>query len=88
MNCEKKLLHTLHHEKTRKILFSHEKATQNFLCTKTTTQNFTCTWPEHFTIASSCMLKCNASADVAEKCEYHRTCCHYLVAAACQDGSA
>jgi len=34
MNCEKKLLHTLHHEKTRKILFSHEKATQNFVCTK------------------------------------------------------
>jgi len=23
-----------------------------------------------------------------EKCEYHRTCCDYLVAAACQDGSA
>jgi len=23
-----------------------------------------------------------------KKCEYHRTCCDYLVAAACQDGSA
>jgi len=50
--------------KTRKILFSHEKVTQNFLCTKKTTQNFTCMWPEHSTIASSWMLKCNASAVV------------------------
>jgi len=28
------LLHTLHHEKTRKILFSHEKSTKNLVCTK------------------------------------------------------
>jgi len=54
-----------------------------------TTQNFTCSWAEHSTIISSWMLKCNVSAVVvAEKCEYHRTCCDYLVAAACQDGSA
>ena len=53
-------------------------------------QNFICTWPEHLTIVSSWMLKSNASAVVvvAEKCEYHRTCCDYLVVAACQDGSA
>jgi len=42
----------------------HEKATQNFLRTKKATQNFTCMWPEHSTIASSWMLKCNASAVV------------------------
>ena len=79
-------------QKTRKKLFSHEKATQNLLSLhKKTTQNFTCTWPEHSTIVSSWMLKCNASAVVvvvAEKCEYHRTCCDYLVVAACQDCSA
>jgi len=28
-------------------------------------QNFTCTWPEHSTIVSSWMLKCNASPVVA-----------------------
>ena len=80
----------MHHEKTRKILFSHEKATQNFYLHKKTMQNFICTWPEHLTIVSSWMLKSNASAVVvvAEKCEYHRTCCDYLVVAACQDGSA
>jgi len=54
----------LYHKKTRKILFSHEKATQNFLSTKKTTQNFTCMWPEHSTIASSWMQKCNAFAIV------------------------
>jgi len=54
--------------KKHKILFSYEKARQNFLCTKKTTQNFTCTWPEHLTIASSWIMKCNAPADVvAEK---------------------
>jgi len=42
----------------------HEKATQNFLCTKKATQNFTCMWPEHSTIASSWMLKRDASAVV------------------------
>jgi len=45
-------------------------------------------WPEHLTIVSSWMLKSNASAVVAKKCEYHRICCDLLVAAACQDGSA
>jgi len=66
---KKKFLHTLYHKKTRKNLCSHEKSTQNFLCTKKTTQNFTCIWPEHSTIASSWMLKCNAFAVVvvAEK---------------------
>jgi len=54
----------LYHKKTQKISFSHEKAAQNFLCTKKTTQNFTCMWPEHSTIASSWMLKCNASTVV------------------------
>jgi len=68
-----------------------KKSHKIFFSQKTTAQNFTCTWAEHSTIASSCMLKCNASAVVvvvAKKCEYHRTCCDYLVAAACQDGSA
>ena len=41
-----------------------KKPLQNFLCTKKTTQNFTCMWPEHLTIASFWMLKCNASAVV------------------------
>jgi len=66
-------------KKPHKIFFAQKK-----------TQNFTCTWTEHSKIISSWMLKCTASADavVAEKCEYHRTCCDYLVAAACHDGSA
>ena len=37
------------------------------------------------------MLKCNAAAVIVvaeKKCEYHRTCCDYLIAAACQDGNA
>jgi len=55
---------------------------------KKTTQNFICTWPEHLTIVSSWMPKSNATAVVVEKCEYHRTCCDYLAAAACQDGRA
>jgi len=46
-------------KKPHNIFFSHKK----------TTQNFTWTWPEYSTIASSWMLKCNASAVVviAEK---------------------
>jgi len=60
----KKIITHIVPQKTRKILFSHEKVTQNFLCTKKTTQNFTCTWPEHSTIDSSWMLKCNTSAVV------------------------
>jgi len=32
-------------------------------------QNFTCTWPEHSTIVSSWMLKCNASAVVVAVAE-------------------
>jgi len=46
-------------------------------------------WPEHSTIVSSWILKCNASVVVvvvAKKCEYHRTCCDYLVAAASHEG--
>ena len=77
----------------------NDKNTQNFFAWKShtkfslhkkTTQNFTCTWAEHSTIIRSWMLKCNASAVVvaAEKCEYHWRCCDYLVAAACQVGSA
>ena len=58
--------------KLRKKIITHivpQKNTQNVLCTKKTTQNFTCMWPEHSTIASSWMLKCNTSAVVvvAEK---------------------
>ena len=45
----KKLLHTLYHEKTRKISFSHENATQNFYLHKKPKQNFIYTWPEHLT---------------------------------------
>jgi len=53
-------------------------------------QNFTCTWPEHSTIVSSWMLKCNASAvvAVAEKMWISQNMLFYLLAAACQDGSA
>ena len=76
--------------KNTQILFSREKATQNFLCTKKTTQNFTCMWPEHSTIASSWMLNVTLLLLLLlqKKCEYHRTCCDYLVVAACQDCSA
>jgi len=45
------------------------KSRTKFSCTKKTTQNFTCMWPEHSTIASSWMLKCNASAVVVVNAE-------------------
>ena len=80
----------MYNEKTRKIFFRIKKPHKIFFAQKTT-QNFACTLAEHSTIISSWMLKCNASTVVvvvAEKCEYHRTCCDYLVAAACQNGSA
>jgi len=40
-----------------------------FFAQKKPTQTSACTWPEHLTIASSWMLKCNASVVVvvAEK---------------------
>ena len=73
---------------TQKFIFAW-KIHKNLGLHKKTTQNFTCMWPEHSAIVSSWTLKCNASAVVvAETCEYHRTCCDYLVASACQDGSA
>ena len=74
---------------TKNFIFAW-KTTQNFLCTKKTTQNFTCMWPEHSTIASSWMLKCNASpvVAVAEKMWISQNMLFYLLAAACQDGSA
>ena len=50
-------------------------------------QNFTCTWPEHSTIVSSWMLKCNVVA-VAEKIWISQNILFYLLAAACPDGSA
>ena len=86
---KKKLLHTLYNERTHNFFFAWKSHTI-FPLHKKTTQNCTCTWAEHSTIISSWMLKCNASAVVvvAEKCEYHRTCCDYLVAVACQNGSA
>jgi len=71
------------------FIFAWKSHTKFSLHTKKKMQNCTRTWPEHLTTVSSWMLKCNASAVVvAEKCEYHRICCDYLVAAACQDGSA
>ena len=84
-----KLLHTLYHKKTRKILFSHEKATQNFLCTKKTTQNL---FARGLSIRQLPALGCwNVTLLLLlllqKKCEYHRT-CDCLVATACQDFSA
>jgi len=57
---------------------------------KKTRQNFTCTWPEHSAIVSSWRLNVTLLLllMLRKKCEYHRTCCDYLVAAAYQDGSA
>jgi len=54
-------------KKPHKIFFAQQKQSKIFICT----------WPEHSTIASSWMLKCNASAvvAVAEKIEYRRICC-------------
>jgi len=53
-------------------------------------QNFTCTWAKHSTIISFWMLKCVTLLLLLllqKKCEYHRTCCDYVVAATCQDDS-
>ena len=87
LNYEKIIIHIVQRKNTQNFCFAW-KSHNKFSLHKKTTQNFTCTWAEHSTIISSWMLKCNASAVVvAEKCEYHRT-CNYLVAAACQDGSA
>jgi len=64
---KKIITHIVPQKNTKNFIFAW-KTTQNFLCTKKTTQNFTCMWPEHSKIASSWMLKCNASAVVvAEK---------------------
>jgi len=41
-----------------------KKPQEIFFAQKKQRKNFTCTWPEHSTIASSWMLKCNASAVV------------------------
>ena len=86
----KKLLHTLYNEKTCKILFSHEKNTQNFVCTKKQRKILLA---HGLSIWQLSTLECwNVTLLLLlllqKKCEYHRTCCDYLVAAACQDGSA
>ena len=80
----------MHHEKISQNFIFAWKSHTKFCLHKQTMQNFTCAWPEHSTIISYLTLKCNASAVVvvAEKLWIHRTCCDYLVAAACQDGSA
>jgi len=86
---KKKLLHTLYHKKTCKILFSHEKAT--FFAQKKQRTILLATRPEHSTIASSWIWNVTLLLLLLllqKKCEYHRTCCDYLVAAACQDCSA
>ena len=85
----KKLLHTLCHEKT-KNLFSHEKATQKFLCTKKQRKIL---FARGLSIQQLPALGCwNVTLLLLrllrKKCEYHRTCCDYLVATACQDFSA
>jgi len=77
-------------QKTRKILFSHEKATQNFLCTK---KNAKFLFARGLSIRQLPALGCwNVTLLLLlllqKRCEYHRTCCDYLLAAACQDCSA
>ena len=86
---QKKIITHIVPQKTRKILFSHEKATQNFVCTKKTTQILLARglsirqlpapgcWNVTLLLLLLLLLQ--------KKCEYHRTCCDYLVAAACQD---
>jgi len=51
-------------KKHEKIYVRMKNPHKIFFAQKKTTQNFSCMWPEHSTIASSWMLKCNASAVV------------------------
>jgi len=76
--------------KNTKNLFSHEKSTKNLVCTKKqgkillarglSIQQLSALGRWNVTLLLLLLLR--------KKCEYHRTCCDYLVAAACQDSSA
>jgi len=76
--------------KKHNIFLSHEKATQNFLCTKKQRKILLA---HRLSIRKLSAVGCwNVTLLLLlllqKKCEYHRTCCDYLVAATCQDGSA
>jgi len=67
-----------------------QKATQNFLCTKKQRKILLA---RGLSIQQLLALRCwNVTLLLLlllqKKCEYHRICCDYLAAAACQDGSA
>jgi len=64
LNCKKTYYTHCTTKKHAKFYFRMKKPQKLFFAQKKKTQNFTCTWPEHSTIASSWMLKCNASAVV------------------------
>ena len=75
-------------EKTRKSLFS-QKATQILVCTRKQRKLL---FARRFSIRQLSAFGCwNVTLMLLfmqNKFEYHKTCCHDLVAAACQDGSA
>jgi len=70
----------------RKILFSHEKSTKNLVCIKKqrkillarglSIRQLSALGRWNVTLLLLLLLR--------KKCEYHRTCCDYLVATACQ----
>ena len=76
-------------QKTRKILFSHKKSTKNLVCTKKQSKILLA---RGLSIQQSSALgRWNVTLLLLlllrKKCEYHRTCCDYLVATTCQDFS-
>jgi len=84
LNYEKILLCTLYHEKHAKFNFAW-----NFVCTK---KQGKILLARGLSIQQLSALGCRNVTLLLlllrKKCEYHRTCCDYLVANACQDGSA
>jgi len=76
-------------KKHAKFYFRMKKS-QNFFCTK---KQCKILFARGLSIRQLSALRCwkvmlLLLLLLQKKCEYHRTCCDYLVAAACQDGSA
>ena len=86
LNYEIKLLRTLYNEKTRKIFFRMKKPHKIFFAQKNNAKFYLHVgWAfENYQLLDAGMLLLL----LQKKCENHRACCDYLVAAACQDGSA
>jgi len=76
----KKLLHTLYHKKTHKMFFAQKKQRKILLACGLSIRQLPALGCWNVTLLLLLLLQ--------KKCEYHRTSCDYLEAAACQDSSA